>query len=64
MIYTSNLGSISLECRKGRSLVQAALCRERKSEGKKRERGSEKLSRRDAEGVSEKLRQKERIKWR
>lgn len=28
MIYTSNPGGISLECRKGKSLVEVALCRE------------------------------------
>lgn len=57
MIYTSNPSSISLECRRGRSLVQVALWRERKREGKKRMREREK----DTEEVSEKLRQRERV---
>lgn len=34
MIYTSNPSSISLECKKGRSPVQVALCREKEEEKK------------------------------
>lgn len=58
MIYTSNPSSISPECRKDRSLVQVALCRERKSEGEKREREKNK-DRKKLREQSEKLRRGE-----